>query len=249
MIEFKHLTKLFGKTVAVYNLKLEVRKGEVFGLLGPNGAGKTTTLKIMAGLLRPTSGTVLVNGIDVTKEPERAKSIMGFVPDRPFLYSKLTGREFMRFIGTIYGIEDGLEKRIEELLELFDLKDWMDEMVEAYSHGMRQRLTMASAFLHHPLVLVIDEPMIGLDPVGLRMLRNIFKEMSKRGGTVFMSTHILDLARDVCTRMGIINNGKLIAVGSMEELKEEAKTEKPDLEEIFLKLTGKESVVRLIETF
>ncbi len=244
MILIENLTKEFGKTRAIDSLNLEIKDGEIFGFLGPNGAGKTTTLKIMSGLLKPTSGRVLINGLDVWKEPEKVKKIIGFVPDKPFVYGKLTGREFLNFISEIYGVEDEREKRIEEMLELFDLSEWADELVESYSHGMKQRLVMAGAFLHNPSVFIVDEPMIGLDPVGIRMLKNLFKKMQEMNRIVFMSTHILEIAEEVCSRIGIINNGKLIAEGTLDELRKKAKTESPDLETIFLKLTGKEIPIK-----
>jgi ABC-2 type transport system ATP-binding protein len=244
MILIENLTKEFGKTRAVDSLNLEIKDGEVFGFLGPNGAGKTTTLKIMAGLLKPTYGRVVINGLDIWREPERAKRIIGFVPDRPFLYGKLTGREFLNFIGDLYEVEEEREKRIEEMLELFDLLEWADELIESYSHGMKQRLVMAGAFLHNPSVFIVDEPMIGLDPIGIRMLKNLFRKMQEMGRTVFMSTHILEIAEEVCTKIGIINNGKLIAEGTIDELRKKAKTDSPDLETIFLRLTGREIPIK-----
>lgn len=242
MIVIENLTKKFGKVTAVDSLTIRVKDGEIYGFLGPNGAGKTTTLKMMAGLLSPTSGRVLINGIDMWKEPEKAKAIIGFVPDRPFLYGKLTGREFLRFICDLYGVRENSEVKISQMLELFDLTDWADELIESYSHGMKQRLVMAGAFLHNPSVFIVDEPMIGLDPIGIRMLKNLFREMADSGLTVFMSTHILEIAEAVCTRIGIINQGRLIAEGTIEELREMARTDVPHLEAIFLKLTGAEKV-------
>lgn len=244
MIYIENLTKEFGKTKAIDSLNLEIKDGEIFGFLGPNGAGKTTTLKIMAGLLKPTSGRVFINGLDIWEEPEKVKRIIGFVPDRPFVYGKLTGREFLNFIADLYDVEEEREKRIDEMLELFDLSTWADELIESYSHGMKQRLIMAGAFLHNPSVFIVDEPMIGLDPVGIRMLKNLFKKMQEMGRTVFMSTHILEIAEEVCTKIGIINNGRLIAEGTIDELRRKAKSDSPHLETIFLKLTGKEVLIK-----
>jgi len=206
MIELRDVTKRYRNLVAVNRLSLQVGPGEVFGFLGPNGAGKTTTIKMIAGLMRPTEGTILVGGIDVASDPIRAKALMGFIPDHPFLYEKLTGEEFLRFIGGLYRLDGGrLDKRVDELFELFSLKDFRDDLIESYSHGMRQRLVMGSAFLHHPKVVVVDEPMVGLDPQGARLVKQIFREQCAQGKTVFMSTHTLGVAEEVCDRIGIIH--------------------------------------------
>lgn len=237
MIQLIDLTKNYGKLLAVDNVKLEIGSGEIFGFLGPNGAGKTTTIKMIAGLLQPTSGSILIDGHDVQREPLLAKSVTGFIPDRPFLYEKLTAVEFMEFVASLYAAQKP-EKRINELLELFGLPDWKNELVENFSHGMKQRLVMASALLHEPKVLVVDEPMVGLDPRGARLVKDIFKELASKGVTIFMSTHTLEIVEQMCTRVAIINQGKIIAEGSVEELGRMARMENSSLEPIFLKLTG-----------
>jgi ABC-2 type transport system ATP-binding protein len=248
MIELREVTKRYRSLTAVRRLSLHVRRGEVFGFLGPNGAGKTTTIRMIAGLMRPSEGSVLVGGIDVAADPIRAKSLMGFIPDRPFLYEKLTGEEFLRFIGGLYRIEGlRLDKRMDELFELFGLGDFRGELIEGYSHGMRQRLVMGAAFLHHPDVVVVDEPMVGLDPQGARLVKSIFREYCSRGKTVFMSTHTLGVAEEVCDRIGIIHKGELIALGTREELQRQAKGEADRLESIFLQLTGGEEMIRVVE--
>ncbi len=230
------------------NLNLEIEAGEIFGFLGPNGAGKTTTFKLIVGLLQPTSGTVTIGGHDILRDPIKAKSIVGFIPDQPFIYPKLSGTEYLRFICGLYGLDhrDG-EQRIPELLELFELSEWGSELVESYSHGMRQRLVMASALIHKPRVIVIDEPMVGLDPRGARMVKEIFRGMSREGVSIFMSTHTLEVAEQMSDRIGIIQEGRLIAVGTMPELRQLSGVEGKHLESIFLKLTGGEEMAKIIK--
>jgi ABC-2 type transport system ATP-binding protein len=242
MIKLIKITKNYGKLTAVNNVNLEVTPGEIFGFLGPNGAGKTTTIKMIAGLLQPTAGSILINGHDVQKEPLKAKFITGFIPDRPFLYEKLTAAEFMRFVADLYEMQDS-KMRINELLELFGLPDWKNELIENFSHGMKQRLVMASALLHNPKVLVVDEPMVGLDPRGARLVKDIFKDLASKGVTVFMSTHTLEIVEQMCTRVAIINQGSIIAEGSVEDLGRLARMENSHLEPIFLKLTGGDETV------
>jgi len=237
MIKLTNLTKNYGKLIAVNNVNLEVAEGEIFGFLGPNGAGKTTTIKMMAGLLQPTDGSIQIHGYDVQKEPLKAKAVTGFIPDRPFLYEKLTAVEFMHFVAALYDMGDS-KKRIAELLDVFGLPDWKNELVENFSHGMKQRLVMASALLHHPKVLVVDEPMVGLDPRGARLVKDIFKDLASNGVTVFMSTHTLEIVEQMCTRVAIINLGKIIAEGSVEDLGRIARMPESHLEPIFLRLTG-----------
>ena len=242
MIKLSNLTKLYGKLTAVDSINLEVAQGEVFGFLGPNGAGKTTTIKMMAGLLQPTSGSAIIGGYDVQQEPLKAKFITGFIPDRPFLYEKLTATEFMHFVSKLYDMEDA-KKDISGLLALFGLKEWADELVGNFSHGMKQRLVMASALLHKPRVLVVDEPMVGLDPRGARLVKDIFKDLASQGVTVFMSTHTLEIVEQMCTRVAIINKGAIIAEGSVEDLAGMARMPNSHLEPIFLKLTGGDETV------
>ncbi len=237
IIELVELTKMYKGLRAVDNISLQVKKGIVFGFLGPNGAGKTTTLKMMAGILKPTQGRVVIDGMDLSENPEGVKAISGFIPDRPYLYEKLTGREFLRFTGGLYGMDHGvLDGRISELLELFELSHWSDELVESYSHGMKQRLVMCSALLHDPKVIIVDEPMVGLDPKGARLVKDIFRNEAKKGKTVFVSTHSLDIAQEICSEIAIIQTGKIIATGSAEELKKQAGID-GNLENVFLKLT------------
>ena len=238
MIELRNLTKRFGNVVAVNELTLSVPPREIFGFIGPNGAGKTTTLRMMGGVLAPTKGSVIIDGLAMDKNPEDAKRRIGFIPDRPFLYEKLTGMDFLRFTADLYGIEDGLfRKKSEELLKQFSLWDWGNELIESYSHGMKQRLIISAALLHDPKVIVVDEPMVGLDPAGIRMVKDLLRDLSKRGTTIFMYTHTLAVAEDVCHRIGIIHKGHLIATGTIEELMHQAQLQEGDLEEVFLILT------------
>jgi len=243
MIKLTNLTKDYGSFTAVKSINLEVRAGEVFGFLGPNGAGKTTTIKMMAGLLQPTGGSVEIGGFDVQKDPLHSKSITGFIPYRPYLYEKLTAGEFMRFVAELYTMASP-DARIRELLELFGLTDWAGELVENFSHGMKQRLVMAASLLHEPKVLVVDEPMVGLDPRGARLVKDIFRDLASKGATVFMSTHTLEIVEQMCTRVAIINKGEIIAEGSVEELGRMASMPDSHLEPIFLKLTGGDEVVQ-----
>jgi ABC-2 type transport system ATP-binding protein len=238
MIELKNLTKKFGNVVAVNQLNLSVSKGEIFGFIGPNGAGKTTTLRMMGGVLAPTEGSVVIDGLNMASEPEKVKKRIGFIPDRPFLYEKLTGMEFLRFTADLYEIKDDLfRKKSEEVLKKFLLYDWGDELIESYSHGMKQRLIISAAILHDPKVIVVDEPMVGLDPAGIKMVKGLIRDLAQKGTTLFMSTHTLAMAEDVCDRIGIIHKGVLIAIGTVEELKRRAQVQEGDLEEVFLILT------------
>ena len=242
MIELTNLTKRYGTTLAVDRLSLSVPPGEIFGFIGPNGAGKTTTIRMLAGVLGPTEGTVSIAGIPMEKDPEGAKRIIGFIPDRPFLYEKLTGMEFMRFIADLYGFSNGLvQQRAEGLLKQFSLFDWGDHLIEAYSHGMKQRLVIASALLHDPRLIIVDEPMVGLDPAGIRMVKDLFRDLACRGTTIFMSTHTLEIAEDLCDRIGVIHNGRLVALGTTGDLRGTARLQEGDLEEVFLRLTGQET--------
>ena len=237
IIELVELTKLYKGLRAVDNISLQVKKGIVFGFLGPNGAGKTTTLKMMAGILKPTRGRVVIDGMDLAINPVGVKRICGFIPDRPYLYEKLTGHEFLRFTGGLYGLDHAiLDTRIAELLELFELIHWSDELVESYSHGMKQRLVMCSSLLNDPKVIIVDEPMVGLDPKGARLVKDIFRNEAKKGKTLFVSTHSLDIAQEICSEIAIIQTGKIIATGSAEELKKQAGVD-GNLENVVLKLT------------
>lgn len=241
MIEIDHLCKRYGKFVAVDDLSLRVEDGEIFGFLGPNGAGKTTTIKAIAGLIKPTSGEIKIDGLSVQKQAIAAKQRLGVVPDRPFLYEKLTGREFLSFMCGLYGVPDERGRHAsEELLRLFQLEDWGDELIEGYSHGMKQRLVMAGAFVHDPRALVIDEPTVGLDPQGTRLIKQVFNAFAARRRTVFLSTHSLATAQEVCDRIGILSHGKLVAIGTLDELRRRASNE-GNLESVFFTLTQEET--------
>lgn len=245
MIRTEKLTKSYGRIEALKGVDLHIRDGEFYGFLGPNGAGKTTTVKIMAGLLRPTSGRAVIGGYDISREPLRAKKIIGFIPDRPYIYEKLTAYEFLTFTSRLFDVDGGeAERRIDEYLDLFGLSNWKHELIESFSHGMRQKTVMAAALLHRPKVIIVDEPMVGLDPKGAKLVKKILKGLCKKGTTVFMSTHSLPVAEELCDRIGIIQEGKVIAEGAMEELREMAKgsphAAHGKLEDIFLSLTGEE---------
>ena len=238
MIELRNIAKTYGSHTALHQLNLSVPAGEVFGFIGPNGAGKTTTIKIIGGIMAPTAGTVRIAGIDMAHDPVAAKQRIGFIPDRPYLYEKLTGMEFLQFTADVYGVpQDTFRDKAVTLLEMFALADWGEELIESYSHGMKQRLIMCAALLHDPEVLVVDEPMVGLDPVAIRMVKHLFRDLAARGITVFMSTHTLAVAEDICDRIGIIHRGQLIAEGTLEELRENIADGAPDLEAVFINLT------------
>lgn len=240
LIETENLTKLYGEKRAVEQVSFGVFPGEVFGFLGPNGAGKTTTIKMIVGLLQPTSGRVRVAGFDVQEHPLQAKAASGYVPDTPNLYDKLSGVEFLRFVGDLYEIDRGqVERRIDELLRLFELTQAAEDAIDSYSHGMQQKTALAAALVHDPKVLVLDEPTSGLDPKSARLIKDILRQMADRGSAVFLSTHILEIAERMCDRIGIIHQGKLIAVGTMGELRSASlSTQGTSLEDIFLSLTG-----------
>jgi len=247
VIVAENLTKDFHRFRAVDRINLKVSAGEIYGFVGPNGAGKTTTIRMLIGLLKPTAGRIVIAGHDLEQEPVAAKSQVGFIPDRPFLYEKLTGEEFLQFIAGLYNLDGPeTEARIPELLRFFDLLEWGRELIESYSHGMKQRLVMASAMIHRPKVIIVDEPMVGLDPKGARLLKDVFRRMVKQNhSTIFMSTHTLEIAEQMCDRIGIIQEGKLIAEGAMAELRAQARRQ-GTLEEIFLSLTGGEDVQEII---
>jgi ABC-2 type transport system ATP-binding protein len=251
MIEIKNLCKDYGTVRAVDDLTLTVEDGEFFGFLGPNGAGKTTTIKVITGILKATSGSIKVCGHDINDDTLGAKRIIGYIPDRPYLYEKLTGREFLEFVGKLYDLDyDYVNETAKEYLEAFKLYDWVDELVESYSHGMRQKLIFTAALLHRPKVIVVDEPMVGLDPMGVKIVKELFRKLTKKGVTIFMSTHTLEIAEELCQRIGIIQNGKLIAVGTKDELREKAAKGADstlNLEKIFLDLTGGEEVSELLK--
>jgi ABC-2 type transport system ATP-binding protein len=239
MISIHNLVKNYGSFTAVDGVSLDVQPGQIHGFLGPNGAGKTTTIRMIAGLLKPTAGRIEVNGHDLATSPEAAKASLGFIPDRPFIYEKLTAGEFLRFHGGLYGLDDGeIAGRVKEMLEVFELSKWEDELVESFSHGMKQRLVMSAAFLHRPGAVLVDEPMVGLDPRGARLIKDVFRRMSARGVAILMSTHTLEVAQEMCDRISIILKGKIIASGSVSELMALAGGGDDQLTPVFLKLTG-----------
>jgi len=247
MLRVDGATKRYGKFTAVDRIDLVVHRGEIFGFLGPNGAGKTTTIRMVAGVLKPSEGRILIGGDDVATASEAAKSRLGYIPDRPFLYEKLSGAEFLRFVAGLWG-KDGreTEERADRLLELFSLTEWKHELIESYSHGMRQKLLITSALLHDPEIVVVDEPMIGLDPRAARILKDLFRAYVARGGTIFLSTHTLEVAEALCDRIAIISQGRIIALGTMEELRAQAHAGGAHLEEIFLKVTGGEAIAEVV---
>lgn len=235
MIRLHELTKDYGTTIAVNKLSLNVSAGEIYGFIGPNGAGKTTTIRMMGGILAPTAGQIIIGGLDMAKNPVAAKKMIGFVPDRPFLYEKLTGREFLRFSADLYDVSpEAFVNRSEDLLRQFALWDWADELIEAYSHGMKQRLIIAAALLHDPQILIIDEPMVGLDPAAVHMVKDIFCELASQQITIFISTHTLSIAEDLCHRIGVIHKGMLLAQGTVNELRQISRLGEARLEEVFL---------------
>jgi ABC-2 type transport system ATP-binding protein len=246
MIQLFDLTKKYGSFTAVDRVTLTVPKGSLYGFLGPNGAGKTTTLRMIAGILRPTTGRVLIGGDDVATHPLAAKMRLGFIPDRPFVYDKLTGAEFLRFVAGLYGQEGQVvERRIDELLDVFELATWKNELIESYSHGMRQKLIISSALIHRPEVIVVDEPMVGLDPRAARLLKDLFRGFVGRGGTVLMSTHTLEIAEAICDRLAIIQGGRIVAAGAMPDLRRQHDAGDLGLEDLFLRLTGGTAAMEL----
>ena len=248
LIQTRNLVKRYGDKIAVNNVSFDVQSGEVFGFLGPNGAGKTTTIKMIVGLLEPSAGTVRVAGHDVQTEPLAAKAASGYVPDTPNLYAKLSARELLRFVGDLYSLDRGhTARRIDELLRLFDLAAAADDTLDSYSHGMQQKTSLAAALMHDPRVLVLDEPTVGLDPKSARLIKDILRQMADRGSAVMLSTHILEIAERMCDRIGIINRGELIAVGTMDELRTLDSSGEASLEDIFLSLTGGADVAELAQ--
>jgi len=241
VLELSGVHKRFGRFDAVEGIDLSVRKGEVFGFLGPNGAGKTTTLRMVTGLLRPTSGMIRVAGHDVVKAPIEAKRRIGFISDRPFLYEKLTGGEFLRFVGGLWGMSPAaIESAAEYWMRRFEMLGWIGEPIDSYSHGMRQRLLLCSALLHQPDLLVMDEPMVGLDPRGASRLKQVVRELADNGMSVVLSTHTLDIVEQVCDTVAIINRGRIVTSGPMEQVRAEREGESRSLEQIFLELTAQE---------
>ena len=237
MISIQGVSKSYGAKVAVDNLSLDIAPGEFFAVLGPNGAGKTTTIKMVAGLLRPSAGRILLCGNDVHEDPIAAKRVCAYVPDQPFLYDKLSGIEFMNFIADLYGLEgEARRKELDRLVELFNLKEFVRELTESYSHGMKQRLVLAATLLHKPKVILVDEPLVGLDPHTARLVKEVFREEARAGTSIFMSTHVLSVAEDFADRIGIMLGGKIVALGRMEDLRRQAQID-GKLEDVFFKIT------------
>ena len=237
MIELDHVTKKYGNKTAVHDLSLAIDRGELFAFLGPNGAGKTTTIKIMCGLLFPTAGRVAIGGLDLATRGKEARQLISYVPDQPFLYEKLTGREVLQFVAQMYGMAPGRARdRMEFMIELFNLRDFVDDLTQNYSHGMRQRTVFAAALLHEPRLLIVDEPTVGLDPRSVRLLKDLLRREADQGMTVFLSTHSLDIAEELADRIGIVEHGRLISCGSLDTLRKQAALD-GSLEEVFLKLT------------
>lgn len=246
MIELRGVSKSFGNKKAVDHLDLDVKAGELFAFLGPNGAGKTTTIKMICGLLTPTHGTVRVGGFPASSR--EARQVMAYVPDQPYLYEKLTGREFLKFVVDMYGLEHAASrKRIDELIQTFEMSDYIDELSENYSHGMKQRVVFASALVHNPKVLIVDEPLVGLDPRSARIVKDLFLAQARSGVAVLMSTHLLSIAEELADSIGIIDHGRMLTRGSLSELREASQNHGP-LEGLFLALTGGNRPMPVIET-
>ena len=237
MIQITNVTKRYGSKVAVQDLNLSVPPGEIFAFLGPNGAGKTTTIKMLCGLLYPSEGSVAVGGFDLRSHGDDARQLISYVPDQPYLYDKLTGREFLQFTVDLFGMEPTrAAERIAQVIELFHLEDFVDDLTERYSHGMRQRTVFAAALSHEPKLLIADEPTVGLDPKSIRELKNILRQLAASGTTVFLSTHTLDIAQELADRIGIIDHGRLLSCGNMNDLRKQAARD-GSLEDLFMKIT------------
>lgn len=244
MIELSHVTKRYGTKLAVDDLSLAVAPGELFAFLGPNGAGKTTTIKMLCGLLFPTAGTVRVGGLDVVAQGDEARKLVSYVPDQPFLYEKLTGREFLQFVADLYGMPPArAADRMQAVIDLFGLHEFVDDLTERYSHGMRQRTVFAAALIHEPKLLITDEPTVGLDPKSIRLLKDLLRAEAARGTTVFLSTHSLDVAQELADRIGIVERGRLIGCGTLAALRKQAGQD-GSLEDVFLKLTEEAATER-----
>jgi len=242
MIRTRRLEKRYGTFQALHPLDLHVEPGEVFGFLGPNGAGKTTTIRLLSGILPPTAGAVTIGGVDMAADPVGAKAQIGYIPDRPYLYEKLTAREFLQFVGGLYKVDRATTRaRGDALLDSHGLLEVADQLIEGYSHGMKQRLVLSAALLHRPRLLIVDEPMVGLDPRGARQIKDVFRGIAAEGRTVFLSTHSLDVAQEVCQRLAIINRGRIIAQGTFDELRDSTRGDAKDLEEVFLHILDEES--------
>lgn len=239
MLKIENLTKSFGSFKAVDNISLSIESGDLFGFLGPNGAGKTTTIKIITGLYSLNSGNVIVDGIDISENHIEAKKRIGYIPDQPFLYEKLTGKEFLFFSGGLYKIpKQKLKNKIDELIEILNIGDWINKRTEEYSQGMRQRITIASALLHEPKLIIVDEPMVGLDPQSAHVIKNLFKKLTAEGTAIFMSTHSLNVVEEICNKVAIINKGQIIFNDKIDKLYELREDMDRNIEQIFIQLTN-----------
>ena len=242
LIKFESIHKEYGDFTAVKEINLEIARGELFGFLGPNGAGKTTMIRMLTGIIRPTSGNITIGGYNLYKDPINAKSLIGYVPDRPYLYEKLSPTEYFEFMGGLYNVPKARVNEISErMLKLFDLWDKKDELIESFSHGMKQKTAMIAAILHDPEILVVDEPTVGLDPKSIKLVKEYFRQLTNEGKTLFLTTHTLSVAEDLCQRIAIIRHGEIVALGSLSELQQQAKMPGNDLESVFLKLTEEEN--------
>jgi len=248
IVELRNVVKRYNELTAVDNISLDIKSGEIFGLLGPNGSGKSTTMKMLMGLIKPNQGNIKVLGIDVEKEPVKVKSLVGYSPESPNLYEFLTGIEFLDFIGDIYAVPiEDKKKRITEYLKALQLEGREGDMISSYSEGMKQKTALISAFIHKPKLLILDEPLSGLDPRSARIVKDFLQEIKRQGRTTIISTHILEIAQAVCDRIAIMYQGKILALGNMQELRELSKSPDSGLEDIFLKLTGTSDVKAVVE--
>lgn len=244
IIKFANIKKHYGDFAALKSINLEVFKGELFGFLGPNGAGKTTLIRILTGIIKPTSGNIYIGSFDLQSQPDQAKSMLGYVPDRPYLYEKLTPLEYFDFMGGLYNVKrERILNKGEEMLRLFDLWDRRNDLIESFSHGMKQKVAMSAAVLHDPDIFVVDEPTVGLDPRSVKLAKDYFKRLVNEGKTVFLTTHTLSVAEDLCNRIAIIRSGEIVALGNLAELQTRASMPGNDLETVFLKITEEEQSV------
>jgi len=246
VLDVARLSKRFGSYTAVDEVSFSVKGGEIFGFLGPNGAGKTTTIKMLAGLLKPDGGVITICGHYMALDPAACKKLTAYIPDRPYLYEKLTGYEFLQFVASLYSLPEEQFCRAEHFLQLFDLMDWQHHLIECYSHGMRQKIIMTAAFMLDASLIIVDEPMVGLDPKSAKIVKELLKNHARKGNSIFLSTHSLEIAEELCDRIAIIVQGRLRTLGTLDSLRREAQLDDSDLEEIFLELTGADELTAII---